>query len=332
MYLVQRKEKNMKGDPFGKYAYEFMEAMKGVYAEETWKTKNRRYRRMNTKFNELGKAKLISTRSPKNMNVDDIKAYISSKKDTVATSDLVQDVAALRKILEFCGNNALNECFAKYPGLKPTVKHTGPSPPVSDEDYLKILNGSRKVDPLNFNLVRGYAIVMLCLCTGTRNKEIRLAKLEDLNLDTWELDIIHVKGEDSYGKPRQSYVNPDAQDIVIMYLLARRKYLMDNGVDSNALFPSKKGEFMSSNSIGICKTLVEKNLGVKCDLRKCRRTFGQRVLDKGLDIESTSKLMGHSTTKMTEDYYCRRNNKLALKAVKKLWESPATPPIEGLDE
>lgn len=42
--------------------------------------------------------------------------------------------------------------------------------------------------------------------------------------------------------------------------------------------------------------MVERDLGIRFDLRQCRRTFGQRYLDRDLDIESVSVLMGHSTT------------------------------------
>lgn len=317
MYAIMERKK-MHNSPFGLQASRFMDAMVKVYAVETWKTKDRRYRRMNNRINELGKAKLITTRTPVNMNAEDVRVYLLSKKDEVAATDLVHEVVALRKVLEYCGNNALDKCLAKYPETKPVLENRGPKDPLSNENYLKIVEGSRKADPLNFNLVRGYALVMLSLCGGSRNKEIRFSELKDLDLNTWVLNLLHVKGEKTYGKPRRVFLDSDCRDIVFTYLLARKKYLLDNGVDSNALFPSKNGEFMSSNSIRICKTHVENDLGIKFDLRECRRTYCQRYLDDGLDIESASVLMGHKTTKTTESFYGKKNNDLAIDAAKKV--------------
>ena len=68
------------------------------------------------------------------------------------------------------------------------------------------------------------------------------------------------------------------------------------------------------------KVYVEKEVGVKFDLRECRRTFGQRYLDKDIDIETVSVLMGHSSTKTTETFYGRRKNAKAIEKVEAMWE------------
>jgi integrase/recombinase XerD len=65
---------------------------------------------------------------------------------------------------------------------------------------------------------------------------------------------------------------------------------------------------------------VEEDLDIKFDLRMCRRTFGQRYLDKGLDIESTSVLMGHASTKTTEGFYSRRKLSQAIDKARSLSE------------
>ena len=69
--------------------------------------------------------------------------------------------------------------------------------------------------------------------------------------------------------------------------------------------------------------MVEEESGVKFDLRKCRRTFGQSYLDADLDIESVSVLMGHLSTKTTEGYYCRKRNDVAIKAAQGTWDTNA---------
>lgn len=47
--------------PFGDAATKYMESVKGIYAEETWKTRDRRYRRMERRVIRLKEEKRIST-------------------------------------------------------------------------------------------------------------------------------------------------------------------------------------------------------------------------------------------------------------------------------
>ena len=67
------------------------------------------------------------------------------------------------------------------------------------------------------------------------------------------------------------------------------------------------------------KHVVEEDLGIKFDLRQCRRTFGQRYLDKDLDIESVSVLMGHASTKTTEGFYSRKRLDRAIENAIGTW-------------
>lgn len=105
------------------------------------------------------------------------------------------------------------------------------------------------------------------------------------------------------------------------YLLARQKWRADFSVDSPSLFPSRESEdgFLAGNTIRQIKKVVEDDIGVKFELRQCRRTFGQRNLDRGLDIESASVLMGHATTNTTERFYSRMKLERAQDNLKKVW-------------
>ena len=91
------------------------------------------------------------------------------------------------------------------------------------------------------------------------------------------------------------------------------------------VFPSKgsKSGFLSDNTIRQIKGVVEDDIGVEFELRQCRRTFGQRNLDRGLDIESASVLMGHVTTNTTERFYSCMKLEKAQQNLKQVWESSA---------
>lgn len=97
--------------------------------------------------------------------------------------------------------------------------------------------------------------------------------------------------------------------------------MADNSLDSPALFLSKSSDdgFLSGNSLRVIKHVVEEGLGIKFDLRQCRRTFGQRYLDKGLDIESVSVLMRHASTKTAEGFYSRKRLDRAIENAIGTW-------------
>lgn len=307
--------------PFQDYAEEYMNSMRGIYADETWKNRMRRYRRMDTCIRDLKEKKKISTASPRTMTAEDVRIYLIERKSMVSPSDLVHDVNALRKLFAYVDNPAVELCLNKNPGLKPRAHGRNRKPSMSDEIYDMILKSSAEIDPTNFTLVRAYALVLICLRTGCRNKEIRFANVEDLNTTTWILNIIHVKGEASYGQPREVPVHPDVHRIILNYLLARQKWMLDNSCCSPALFPSNESEdgYLSGNAIRRIKVKVEEDLKIKFDLRECRRTFGQKYMDDGLDLESTSVLMGHSSTKTTEGFYSRKKLNRAIESAKGTW-------------
>ncbi len=307
--------------PFGYYAAEYLSKVLGIYADETWKNRERRYRRMERCIIELRKQKKISTMSPKNMTPEDVREFLIFRKRTISPADMIHELNALKKLLAFTENPAAEICLARYPGLKPVYRGNRRKESMDDDVYDRILERSATIEPTDFTLVRAYALVLLCLRTGTRNKEIRFAEVGDLDTNAWTLDIIHVKGEDTYGQPRTVPIHPEIRSIVLTYLLARKKWLLDNSANSQALFPSKSSSdrFLSGNGIRQIKDEVEKDLDIRFDLRMCRRTFGQRYMDAGLDIESTSVLMGHASTKTTEEFYSRKRLTKAMECARNVW-------------
>jgi integrase len=101
------------------------------------------------------------------------------------------------------------------------------------------------------------------------------------------------------------------------YLKLRKEWLVANDLRSRALFPSINDTdgFLSGNRIRTIKKVVEDDIGVEFQLRTCRRTYGQLLCDDDVDIESVSVSMGHHSTKTTEGYYCRKNEKKAIKSI-----------------
>ena len=76
------------------------------------------------------------------------------------------------------------------------------------------------------------------------------------------------------------------------------------------MFPPLKhnGGYISYGRIRTLKSFVEEDIGFKFDLRKCRRTFGQRAINEGQSIHDVSLVMGHSTMATTQKDYCEKTS------------------------
>ncbi|MDY0236663.1 MAG: site-specific integrase [Gudongella sp.] len=312
--------------PFNEYADELIEKMKLSYAPETVANRARRYRRMGALVNELKEQKKISTSSPKQFTEKDVYAIIAADTPRRSSADMVHEVNALRKLMSFVDNPALEVCLNHNPELKPKIRGNRRKQSMSIESYNVILDKALKVDPADFDRLRAYALVLLCLDTGTRNKEIRLATEHDLDISAWTLYIAHPKGEMSYGEAREVPIREEIRPVIAAYLRARKVWLVENSCGSPALFPSNspssKDGCMCGNSLRRIKKLVEDETHVKFDLRECRRTFGQRYLDDELELSSVSVLMGHSSTKTTERFYGRQKNTMAIDKARSTWQKP----------
>ncbi len=313
----------MSNRPFKDYSEKYIELAKQTLAPETIKTRARRYNRMNNDVVALRAEGKITTMSPKEFTPEDVTAILLNHKAKVGASDMAHEIVCLRKLCEFAGNSAVSIALAKTPGLRPKVAQKRKDP-MAEEDYKRILSRANDIkDTADFETLRAYALVLLMLRTGCRNKEIRFADRDALDTNAWTLDIVHVKGEASYGQPRVVPIHPDVRPVVLRYIRALEKLVVDNDLKSPALFPApntSKDYYLCSNTIANIARRVWADLEIKSDLRQLRRTFGQMYLDKDLDIESVSVLMGHSSTKVTELFYGRRRNERAMASATKTWE------------
>ena len=189
------------------------------------------------------------------------------------------------------------------------------------QTFEKIFRRWNEIDQSDFSQVRPVAMVLMYIGTGARNKELRLAKITDVNTNDWTIHFEHVKGEDTYGHARTVPIPMQIRPIVEQYLLVRQVWLMCHKLTSEYLFFQMGGECdcLSGNTIRTLKKHVEDAIGERFELRDCRRAFGQFYLNKGLEPEEVSVLMGHDSTRTTEQYYCRISETEAIRKAKELW-------------
>lgn len=307
--------------PFKEFADEYLELVNLTMAETSYKVLARRYRRIERDLIHLYDEKKIKSMSPKKMDEDDILAFLKYRKERkVSASDYNHDISALRQLLRFNDNGAVDKCLTKYPMMKQKSRQKKLDP-LPEDTYEKILETYGRIDQLDFRLSRAFTLVLLYVGTGARNKELRLATVGDLDTDKWEIHFEHVKGEDTYGEPRNVPVPKQLQPIVQNYLTVRDAWLRAHKAKSDALFFAMNGQysFLSSNSIRKIKKIVADAVEENFEIRDCRRAFGQYYMNKGLQTEDVSVLMGHETTRTTELYYCRKGEDKAIEAAREVW-------------
>lgn len=306
--------------PFEEYAEQFLDAVKDFYAPITWKGLYRRYRRINHDLIALQRVSDLSSTSPKRMSSEDIRIYLSWRRSLgYSNKEYAHEVNALTILFDYVGNPAVRQCMSRYPLIRPN----GSDPrhgSISKSDRMKLIHSMDSYAESNdFTMVRSYAMVAFFIGAGLRSKELRLLEVDDLDTDSWILNIVHVKGEDSYGHARFVLIAPEFHPIIGNYLRLRS----DNVTGSSAMFaPMIHNEtgYLSSNSVLRIVSICEKDCGVRCDTRMFRRSFGQDLLDRDIDsIESVSVLMGHSSTRTTERYYARRKNDSAIAAARAVY-------------
>jgi len=162
-------------------------------------------------------------------------------------------------------------------------------------------------------------LVILSISAGLRNEELRMSNVSDIDTIEWTITITHVKGEGTYGQPRSIPIRPEVKDILTRYLRQRNHLVAETCPGNQALFPALRANVdghLSSNTLQKLKSVVEKETGIKFNLRTCRSTFGQLAIDQELGLETVSVLMGHNTTKTTGTYYCRKRQETAIKEAK----------------
>jgi integrase len=181
-----------------------------------------------------------------------------------------------------------------------------------------------------------YGVVVTGICTGLRPKELRLAKVCDLDLKRGTIHTDHVKGEDSYGSARDSAIQLDGIPFLKRYVKARNEKLVEKKITTvEALFPaiskirSGGDGYYSANSMTKMRVKVSQDTGVPFQLRACRRTFGQEYIDMGVSMDAVSRMMGHSTTKTTEKYYCRKTNDSAILEAQRISQKTMKPQEEA---
>ena len=316
--------------PFTAAVNEYMDSMKGVLSASTSKELERRYRRMEKDLQQLLEIGKVSTLHPLKINEQDVLAYLSCLRARGLKDESVShNLITLCSVLRFSGNTAVDRAKMKYPQHFPKYSKQRLDP-IKGEDRLKIIETANEVPSDDWRRMLGYAIAISGICSGLRPGELRKTKVHEIDLNRGVMHAEEVKGKGRYGEPRDVALHPDGIPFLRRYLRARAEMISKKCPTNDALFPefreNKGGSGLySQQGFSKLRLIVQKETGIVFDGRATRRTYGQTGIDQGVPVDAISRMLGHSSTKTTEKYYCRRSNEAAIDEARKVWGSKPVP-------
>ncbi|AGI47151.1 Site-specific recombinase XerD [Thermoplasmatales archaeon BRNA1] len=310
--------------PFSECINEYLPAEEGHIAKSTMGTTSRRLRQIGSIFHYLRGEGLVSTDNPREITPKDVDVFVGfRRKNGIKNTTLHKDLGLLSKFLAYFDNEAVVKFKAKYPAHVPKkYKKRGAS--MEEDTVQRIIEKAEKLNIADWPKMEAYGVVVIAICTGLRPQELRMLSIRNVHETDTSVEIYaeHVKGEGTYGSERLVVVHPDGVPFVKKFLAARRLRLEKAGKFEDSLFPplKNKGGYLSYNRIRMLKTKVEQDLDITFELRKCRRTFGQRAIDEGQDLHNVSLVMGHTTLNTTQKDYCDKDERVAAKDMRVFWE------------
>lgn len=155
---------------------------------------------------------------------------------------------------------------------------------------------------------RNKLIVYLLLYTGVRVSELVNIKLTDIDFLTNHLQIIG-KG----GKRREIGLKQEVLQLVRAYMKEERSASVFH--EGSYLLVSQRAEKMHRDAVRSWLANISEDVGVKLHPHLFRHTFCTRLLKKGVDLTTVSKLAGHSSINMTAKFYIQITREEKMDAI-----------------
>lgn len=158
---------------------------------------------------------------------------------------------------------------------------------------------------------RNKLVAYLLLYTGLRVSELVNCKISDIDFLTCTLTI-RGKG----GKVREVSLRNDVIDLIRQYNSDERQ--KSRFKESEHLLVSQRAPKVHRDAVRDWLAIVSKELGFKLHPHLFRHTFCTRLLKKGVDLTTVSKLAGHASVNMTMKFYIQTTREEKQNAVDRL--------------
>ena len=289
----------------------------------------RGFRTIHRAFIELRKEGKVSTTDPRKLTKDDIAVFMQwmrARKTrhgvSLAHATQANYMDYLNGFLRFENNGVIDQMrklhYVRFPQKVSAEVRVLPESRV-EEIRSKLTRMPRYEGAVARFMVAMYAY------TGLRRSELRRARLDDLNIDTWTIVVAHPKGESSWAAAAPARILQPARETVIEFLAERERYLADASIGlCEALVPKVTNgvaDYWTDGMWGKLKAKAEKWSGIKFRIQTLRATFGQMCIDWGSRPDAVSRALRHKTTRTTELYYARIRPDHAFRLLDEAFES-----------
>jgi integrase/recombinase XerD len=228
-----------------------------------------------------------------------IRNTLKQQAKTANTINLT--LSALRGVMKACFHLGLIKAdqLLLLNAVKPVNGHRLPSGrSLTNPEIHKLL---RVCQDKTIAGKRDQALIALMLATGLRRSEVSALTIEDVNSRTGLLTIQAGKGN----KPRCAYLNTESRALM-------RQWRKLRGSQAGFLFNpvSKSGVILNRDLTGQSVYDIIQQRAKQAQIgnvrpHDLRRTFVTRLLEAGVDLNTTRQLAGHSDIQTTASYDCR---------------------------
>ena len=306
---------------------EWMNATKDYYSPRTCESRTFILRTLERLYAKAKKNNPELKNEPRNWGEHEVNALLMEMRMTkLSHNSQVHYIAVLRGLLRFLGNGVLDRMSAKYPMLFPRQEFER-KPSLSESDLEKILRTAESIGGWRGECIR-FAFSTYAY-TGLRLSELTQACREDLDTTSWTFRVSHPKGDRSYGLHRVVPIPEPIRPKVQRFLKVREQVLASNGLlETNPLIFAEDtpGKRVVKATIQRWKTEVSRASGVRFTVHSLRRTYGQNLLNRGVQMPTVSLMLGHSSTVTTERHYCRKDADSARLEVVQAFAKSSVPP------
>ncbi|WP_238323373.1 tyrosine-type recombinase/integrase [Planococcus antarcticus] len=159
--------------------------------------------------------------------------------------------------------------------------------------------------------IRNKLIVYLLLYTG-----VRVTELVELRLSSIDFLTSHIVVVGKGGKRREIGLRSDVLQLVRLYIKKERSKSVFN--HSDYLLVSQRGGKLHRDAVRHWLAKISEELKLKLHPHLFRHTFCTRLIQKGVDLTTVSRLAGHGSVNMTAKYYIQTSREEKMDAVNRL--------------
>ncbi|MBF0291735.1 MAG: site-specific tyrosine recombinase XerD [Nitrospinae bacterium] len=225
----------------------------------------------------------------------DITGYMTKLRSAgISAASTARSLAAIKGFYRYlsgqnlvAGNPAEN---VESPRLWKTIPQT-----LGVEEVDRLLAAPDKSTPRG---LRDSAMLETMYATGLRVSELVSLEVKDIN---FEMGYLSVVGKGS--KKRSVPMGETALDTIKEYRANSRPKLM-TGKRLDSLFVTRRGEPMSRQSFWKVVKLYALKAGITKDIspHSLRHSFATHLLERGADLRSVQRMLGHSDISTTQIY------------------------------